>query len=43
VIDSREKAISRAKELAQRHEFACVLVHAADGSIEEEIAYGMRP
>ncbi len=42
-IDTREKAVSRAKELAQRHEFACVLVHADDGSVENCYAYGVNP
>ena len=41
-LDTRERALARAKELAQRHEFAAVLVHAADGTVEDTCYYGAR-
>jgi hypothetical protein len=39
--ETREEAVCRARELAQRHEFSVVIVHGADGRVEAEYPYGL--
>ncbi len=38
--DTKDVAVSRAKELARRANLAQVVVHGRDGKIEEEFYYG---
>jgi hypothetical protein len=39
--ETKERAVYRARELAQRHEFSVVIVHGADGGVEAEHPFGL--
>ena len=43
VVENKDAAIERAKELAKRHEWSQVIVHNQDGKIAHEFAYGAAP
>jgi hypothetical protein len=43
VVDTKEKAISYGRELAKDEGLGQLVVHKADGSIEEEFTYGDDP
>jgi hypothetical protein len=43
VVDTKEKAISYGRELAKDEGLGQLIVHKADGSIEEEFTYGDDP
>lgn len=41
--NTKEAAIARAKQLAQRSVLSQVVIHRADGTIEKEYTYGEDP
>jgi hypothetical protein len=43
VVDTKEKAIDYGRDLAKQEGLGQLVVHKADGSIEEEFTYGEDP
>lgn len=43
VVDTKQKAIDYGRELAQQESLGQIVVHKADGTIEEEFTYGDDP
>ena len=43
VVDTKEKAIDYGRDLAKEEGLGQLVVHKADGSIEEEFTYGEDP
>lgn len=43
VLENKDEAVERAKELAKRHEWSQVIVHNQDGKIAHEFVYGAPP